>query len=353
MGKQIVSPGVLKDIAAKADKVSSATSGNVAKLDSNGNLEDSGYTLGTSVPSNAVFTDTVTEVVDDLTTDSSTKALSAAQGKILGSKLITVTSGSMHDIKASGAYYLLNAVTDKPTSTGGSYVVGSNGTVVSGIFTQNSTGNTYVVRYDGSTWAYAQLALNSNLTNHTIADRYTATSFTAMKDYLISVSGNMENGEILPIRILANFSNTDVIKGYYEYSGTLMRMAASHFQARLSTDDGLSVLFAYSNGTWVTDSFALNSNTKKVHYYDYNIELTSSSGRTVSVTATIAGYLLIGATFVQNDDLYYLTTTDGIYPNLSVVDGTVQYIQLLGMNKSFAQVGANRTIKVRALYTKL
>jgi len=98
---------------------------------------------------------------------------------------------------------------------------------------------------------------------------------------------------------------------------------------------------------------SLNSNVKKVHYYDYNIELTSSSGRTVSASATIAGYILIGATFVQNDDLYYLTTTDGIYPNLSIVDGTVQYVQLLGMNKSFAQVGANRTIKVRALYTKL
>lgn len=42
----------------KADRVSNATSGNVATLDANGNLVDSGKTLGKSVPSDAVFTDT-------------------------------------------------------------------------------------------------------------------------------------------------------------------------------------------------------------------------------------------------------------------------------------------------------
>ena len=47
-----------QDISGKADKVISATSGNVATLDSNGNLVDSGKTLGTSVPSDAIFTDT-------------------------------------------------------------------------------------------------------------------------------------------------------------------------------------------------------------------------------------------------------------------------------------------------------
>ena len=42
----------------KADLVASATSGNIAALDANGNLTDSGKTLGKSVPSDAVFTDT-------------------------------------------------------------------------------------------------------------------------------------------------------------------------------------------------------------------------------------------------------------------------------------------------------
>ena len=48
-----------------------------------GIVKDSGFTIGTSVPEKAVFTDTVTEVVDNLTSIDSDKALSANQGKIL------------------------------------------------------------------------------------------------------------------------------------------------------------------------------------------------------------------------------------------------------------------------------
>ena len=47
-----------QDISGKADKVTSAVAGNVATLDANGNLVDSGKTLGVSVPNDAVFTDT-------------------------------------------------------------------------------------------------------------------------------------------------------------------------------------------------------------------------------------------------------------------------------------------------------
>ena len=54
----------------KMDKVSGATAGDVATLDANGNIVDSGKTLGTSVPANAEFTDTkVTQTKDDSGTD--------------------------------------------------------------------------------------------------------------------------------------------------------------------------------------------------------------------------------------------------------------------------------------------
>jgi hypothetical protein len=43
---------------SKADKASGATSGDLAALDANDNLIDSGYTIATRVPSDAVFTDT-------------------------------------------------------------------------------------------------------------------------------------------------------------------------------------------------------------------------------------------------------------------------------------------------------
>ena len=50
---------VEKSLDTKADKVIPASTGNIPKLNASGNLEDSGFTLEKSVPSNAVFTDTV------------------------------------------------------------------------------------------------------------------------------------------------------------------------------------------------------------------------------------------------------------------------------------------------------
>ena len=47
-----------QDISGKADKVSGATNGHLASLDANGNIGDSGHTVATDVPANAVFTDT-------------------------------------------------------------------------------------------------------------------------------------------------------------------------------------------------------------------------------------------------------------------------------------------------------
>ena len=50
---------VEKSSGVKADKVIPASTGNIPKLNASGNLEDSGFKLEKSVPSNAVFTDTV------------------------------------------------------------------------------------------------------------------------------------------------------------------------------------------------------------------------------------------------------------------------------------------------------
>ena len=50
---------VEKSLDTKADKVIPASTGNIPKLNASGNLEDSGFKLEKSVPSNAVFTDTV------------------------------------------------------------------------------------------------------------------------------------------------------------------------------------------------------------------------------------------------------------------------------------------------------
>lgn len=59
------------DVSGKADKVANATAGDVATLDANGNLVDSGKTLGASVPADAAFTD---DKVAQMMVDSSDSA---------------------------------------------------------------------------------------------------------------------------------------------------------------------------------------------------------------------------------------------------------------------------------------
>lgn len=64
---------------------SSAVANRIATFDGTSGrlIKDSGFTIATSVPANAKFTDTVTTVNNTLTSDSTTHALSAAQGKAL------------------------------------------------------------------------------------------------------------------------------------------------------------------------------------------------------------------------------------------------------------------------------
>ena len=57
-------------------------------------IKDSGYTIEKSVPPDAVFTDTIIEVVDSLDSTESEKALSANQGKILNDKVIKKADSS-------------------------------------------------------------------------------------------------------------------------------------------------------------------------------------------------------------------------------------------------------------------
>ncbi|MCB5277712.1 MAG: hypothetical protein LHW62_08465, partial [Candidatus Cloacimonetes bacterium] len=56
--KMFILVKVEKSSGVKADKVIPASTGNIPKLNASGNLEDSGFKLEKSVPSNAVFTDT-------------------------------------------------------------------------------------------------------------------------------------------------------------------------------------------------------------------------------------------------------------------------------------------------------
>ena len=74
----------------------SSSDNHVAIFDGNSGkiIKDSGYTIEKSVPPDAVFTDTIIEVVDSLDSTESEKALSANQGKILNDKVIKKADSS-------------------------------------------------------------------------------------------------------------------------------------------------------------------------------------------------------------------------------------------------------------------
>ena len=70
----------------------------------------------------------------------------------LNSKFVTISSGSLHDIKKTGLYYITAAVTDKPTAAGGYYSVTafSNDLLVA-LFC-SLDGNIANIRYANGTW---------------------------------------------------------------------------------------------------------------------------------------------------------------------------------------------------------
>ena len=53
----VAADGLMVDVSDKADKVANATAGNVATLDANGNLVDSGHGIATSTEVNAMLTE--------------------------------------------------------------------------------------------------------------------------------------------------------------------------------------------------------------------------------------------------------------------------------------------------------
>lgn len=138
-GQEVYHPGnkpTPADIGA-VDSLGTIVANRVAIFsDTNGNIKDSGFTIGKSVPSNAVFTDTNTwrPVIDNLTSTDTDKSLTANQGKVLKG-LIDSKAASSHthnyagSASAGGAANsanLLNIASGRPTSANSSTIVGPN-----------------------------------------------------------------------------------------------------------------------------------------------------------------------------------------------------------------------------------
>lgn len=128
------------DVSGKADKVTGATAGDVATLDANGNLVDSGMTLGTSVPADAKFTD---DKVAQMMADSS-----------------------------SDAYPLLMAGTTDPRgrATVARYVSGVTLNPSTNIITANISGNAATATTATST-SSGPIPANADLNSYNVANR--------------------------------------------------------------------------------------------------------------------------------------------------------------------------------------
>ena len=158
----------------KADKVVSATDGNIANLDSTGNLTDSGYTIQTSVPSGAVFTDTTytdAEIKTKYENNANTNAFTDAEKTKLN---------NLETSKFIGEYVTLPAlVSANPTPTIGEYgYVNSVGVPV----------KSYIWDDDDTTWVDSTpsvITSHNLLTGRSDADVHPISSIT---DAVITVN---------------------------------------------------------------------------------------------------------------------------------------------------------------------
>lgn len=179
----------------KMNKVSEATAGNVATLDANGNIVDSGKTLGTSVPSDAVFTDakvtqtkndssnvefpllmagtedpngtaTTTHYDSDVKLNPSTKTISAnISGNAATADIATSTSSGsipsdadLNNYTAANRHYICNAdnastVTNKPSGASGAFelevIRGTGSTCVQVYYSRDELNFNYIRKCTG------------------------------------------------------------------------------------------------------------------------------------------------------------------------------------------------------------
>ena len=79
---------------------------------------------------------------------------------VLNSKIgRIISSGSLHDITTPGIYWLTSAVTDKPESGAGTYIIAAySSSYLSGLFISADNDHLYDVKYSGGSWEYEYLA---------------------------------------------------------------------------------------------------------------------------------------------------------------------------------------------------
>lgn len=166
-------PAAKQSIPGKADKVANATAGDVATLDSSGNLVDSGKTLGVSVPSNAVFTDTTYSAA----TQSAAGLMSAADKTKLDGVATgaTANTGTITGITMNGASKGTSGVVDLGTVITAHQDISGKANTSDAIKNITRSGTTFTAtRANGTTFTFTQQDNNTWTANSSSAAGYVA-----------------------------------------------------------------------------------------------------------------------------------------------------------------------------------
>ena len=179
-------------------------------------------------------------------------------------------------------------------------------------------------------------------TNPSIGSYNSLASLTSALDALISstASGGIKTFSFTVSGTIAPFSSGVIYFGTIYKYGPDNSYCHADFRQVGSTNE---IIGSRDPNGW---SFAKNRTLQPI-YYDFETTLTSQTGYSVSISAGRSGYKLIGATFVYNDDLFYLLNTDNKRINLAIRPDS--QVNLTGMGTSLA-TSADRTIKIRAIY---
>jgi len=308
--------GIVYINAVPAAKVNGTiTSGQVMVADgTGGGIKTSGYTIATSVPSGAKFTDTNTwrPVVNGLTSDATDQSLSAAQGKALAngsardSTKLPLSGGTMTGTIISndttGRDILQICSSDKDTNIWRIYSAGQN---------VSKSGYGFNLKYIGT-------GSGDNNVLTLLADNQNASTQNTV--YTVQQSGNITFGKDVNVTGTLKQNGTAVsLNGHtHSYAPTtaITGISRSGTTFTATRADGSTFTFTQqdvNSDTNVSQSVSTTSNWRKIllHYKDdtaSNADVTSSTNvvyacKNVAVqpsTGTInAGGLQVNGTAVS------------------------------------------------------
>ena len=240
------------------------------------------YTLGKSVPSNAVFTDTNTwrGVQNNLTSDSTDQSLSAAQGKVLK---------ALVDGKAAASHtHTKSQISDFPSSLPAN---GGNSSTVNG-HSVNSDVPSGAKFTDTNTWR----GIQNNLTSDSTTDSLSAAQGKALKSL---VDGKAASGHTHTKSQITDFPSSLPASDVYAWAKAGTKPSYTKSEVGLgnvdnTADSAKSVKYATSAGS-------AGSATKATGVVDYG-----ATGKTIEI-----GY---GGSGISGDNIKYIagyTTGDG------------------------------------------